>query len=195
MDGMTNPASGIWVIIVGAQTSLPPATRQRLASARTLGDQLGAPVAALLLSGADGETPPTQEAIAYGADKVLLVQNEHLATYSAPAYVAALDALATQARPELVLLSDDSLGRDLAPRLAYRLGGGLIAGVDPTTLEVDSYTRAPTANLRRWAGRLVTTYAGGSGTTVITLGSGATLEPYYDDWRYGDTETVDLEAL
>jgi electron transfer flavoprotein alpha subunit len=72
----------------------------------------------------------------------------------------------------------------------------VIPGVDPTTLEVDPYTRAPSASIRRWGGRLVTTYAGsGAGPVVITLGRGATLEPYYDDWRYGDTEPVDLAAL
>jgi electron transfer flavoprotein alpha subunit len=150
----------------------------------------------VLLGGPEGETPPAQEAIAYGADRVLLVQNDHLADYSALAHTAALDALARQGRPEIVLLPDDSPGRDLAPRLAYRLGGGVIPGVDPTTLEVDPYTRAPSASIRRWGGRLVTTYAGsGAGPVVITLSRGATLEPYYDDWRYGDTETVDLAAL
>ncbi len=195
MDTPT-PANGIWVLATTAQAALTPTSRQLLASARALGDQLGAPVTALLLGGLDGDTPPGQEAIAYGADKVLLLEARPLAAYSAPAYTAALAALARQGAPEIVLLGDDALGRDLAPRLAYRLGAGLIQGADPTTLEVDSYTRAPSAGVRRWGGRLTTTYAGtGDRPTVITLGAGATLEPYYDDWRYGDTETVDMAAL
>jgi electron transfer flavoprotein alpha subunit len=188
--------SGIWVLATVQGGALVPASRQLLATARSLGDQLGTTVTALLPGGEGEDTPPGQEAIAYGADKVVLLQDNHLARYSAPAYTAVLAALAGTGAPEIVLLADDAAGRDLAPRLAYRLGAGLIQGADPTTLEVDSYTRAPSAGVRRWNGRLTTTYAGtGTHPTVITLGAGAALEPYADDWRYGDTETLDLAAL
>jgi electron transfer flavoprotein alpha subunit len=188
--------SGIWVLATAPGGALTPGSRQWLATARALGDQLGTTVAALLLIGEADDPPPSQEAIAYGADKVFLLQDAHLARYSAPAYTAALAALAASAPPGMVLLGDDALDRDLAPRLAYRLGAGLIMGADPTTLEVDSYTSAPSAGVRRWNGRLTTTVAGtGTHPTVITLGAGAALEPYYDDWRYGDTDVVDLAAL
>ena len=193
---MTTAMSGIWVLATAPDGALTPGSLQQLATARALGDQLGTTVAALLLNGEDDDPPPGQEAIAYGADKVLLLQDARLDQYSAPTYTAALAALAGSAPPAMVLLGDDALGRDLAPRLAYRLGAGLIMGADPTTLEVDSYTSAPSAGVRRWNGRLTTTYAGtGDRPTVITLGAGATLEPYYDDWRYGDTDVVDLAAL
>ncbi len=192
----TTAMSGIWVLATAQGGALKASSRQLLASARSLGDQLGTTITALLLSGEGDDAPPGQEAIAYGADKVLLWQDGHLARYSTIATTTALAALAAQGMPEIVLLSDDAAGRDLAPRLAYRLGAGLIQGADPTTLEVDSYTRAPSAGVRRWGGRLTTTYVGtGTRPTVITLGSGAALEPYYDDWRYGDTETVDMAAL
>ena len=192
----TTVTGGLWVICGTAGGGLTAASRLVLAGARTLGDQLGAPVAALLLGGDDGAAPPTQEAIAYGADRVLVLHDARLAPYDAPAWTAALAALAAPARPALILLPDDSRGRDLAPRLAYTLGAALIAAVDPTTLEVDAYTGAPAATRRRWGGRLLTTLAGtGTGPAVITLGRGATLEPYYDDWRYGDTEMVDLTVL
>lgn len=196
MMDTTTAMSGIWVLATAPGGALTPGSRQLLAAARGLGDQLGTTITALLLGGEGEDAPPGQEAIAYGADKVLLLQDAHLARYSAPATTAALAALAGQAAPEITLLADDALGRDLAPRLAYRLGAGLILGADPTTLEVDSYTRAPSAGVRRWNGRLTTTYAGtGDRPVVITLGAGATLEPYYDDWRYGDTDVADLAAL
>jgi electron transfer flavoprotein alpha subunit len=43
--------------------------------------------------------------------------------------VSVLVQVAGQAKAQLVLLADDSLGKELAPRLAHRLGGGVVTEV------------------------------------------------------------------
>ena len=191
-------ARSIWVLPRADGPTLFPSGRQLLATARALADQGGMPVVAVLL-GPPSPTShqlPTQEAIAYGADRLVLLEDAQLGRYDVASFTAALAAYAAAAPPALVLLPDDRVGRDLAPRLAYALGAGLIVGADATTLEIDPYTHAPAATVRRWAGRLLTTYVGsGDGPTVITLAAGAAMEPYYDDWRYGDSEVVDLASL
>jgi electron transfer flavoprotein alpha subunit len=50
-----------------------------------------------------------------------------LGEYQGEIYLAALEAACAAASPRVVLLAADSLGRDLAPRLAHRLKGSMVS--------------------------------------------------------------------
>jgi len=65
------------------------------------------------------------EAILYGADKVYVIDNPLFKDYVTGSYVAALEKLEREVSPELLLLGHTSLGKDLAPRLAFRLKTGI----------------------------------------------------------------------
>lgn len=60
-----------------------------------------------------------------GADRVWLGQHPGFARYDADGYAAAVARAAEQERPAAVLFAASSMGRDLAPRVAARLGVGL----------------------------------------------------------------------
>jgi electron transfer flavoprotein alpha subunit len=60
-----------------------------------------------------------------GADQVLWVEHPLLANPQPDAIVASLTQVVPQARAHVVLLADDSCGREVAPRLAHRLQAGL----------------------------------------------------------------------
>ncbi len=60
-----------------------------------------------------------------GASRVFLMDNPALAQYSTQDYAAALAALARKISPSAIFFPATSLGRDLAPRLAARLGVAL----------------------------------------------------------------------
>jgi electron transfer flavoprotein alpha subunit len=85
--------------------------------------ELGVGTAAVLVGGAVAELAPG--AFAYGAAKVYVMENELLADYSAQGYALALTALAAEIRPEALFFPATAMGRDLAPRVAARLGVGL----------------------------------------------------------------------
>lgn len=85
--------------------------------------ELGVEAAAVLVGGAAAELAPG--AFAYGAAKVYVIENERLADYSAQGYALALAALAAEIRPEALFFPATAMGRDLAPRVAARLGVGL----------------------------------------------------------------------
>lgn len=70
-----------------------------------------------------------------GAGRVLAVEHEALADYQAELYLEAAQAVCRAAEPDVILFPADGAGRDLAPRLAARLGGGLVT--DCTGLDVD----------------------------------------------------------
>ena len=76
-----------------------------------------------------------KEAIAHGADKVLLVDNEVYGHYSTDAYTAAIVHCVEADCPTTILMGASPLGRDLGPRVAARLKTGLTA--DCTHLDVD----------------------------------------------------------
>ena len=59
-----------------------------------------------------------KEAIAHGADKVLLVDNEVYGHYSTDAYTAAIVHCVEADCPTTILMGASPLGRDLGPRVA-----------------------------------------------------------------------------
>ena len=96
---------------------------EALAEAKRRAAELGVATAAVLVGGAVADLAPG--AFAYGASKAYVIENELLADYSAQGYALALATLAAEIRPEALFFPATAMGRDLAPRVAARLGVGL----------------------------------------------------------------------
>ena len=75
--------------------------------------------------------------IYYGADEVLVVEDERIPDYLTLPYSRAIISAIKKIKPEIMLFSASSLGRDLAPRVASILDLGLSA--DCTGLDVGYY--------------------------------------------------------
>ena len=75
------------------------------------------------------------DVIKHGADKVIVVDDELLATYSTQFYADALTQVINAFKPDSLLTGATVLGRALAPRVAARLNAGLTA--DATKIEMD----------------------------------------------------------
>jgi len=65
------------------------------------------------------------ELSSHGAAKVYLLENASLDRYSTQDYAAVLAGLVKKINPSAVFFSATAMGKDLAPRLAARLGAGL----------------------------------------------------------------------
>ena len=84
-------------------------------SGRKLADELGEELGAVLVgSGVGGMA---QEAIAAGADKVYVVDDPQLEDYQTDSYVAVMEKASNQVMPQIILLGQNSVGRDLAGAL------------------------------------------------------------------------------
>ena len=154
---------GTGILVVGELADGAPisATLEALAAARALSDALGGEQVVVLLPGeAAGAAPQT--AIAYGADAVCTVQDPALAGGNPEALTAAAEAAVAHVGPRFVIGSKTITGRDVMPRLAFRLGTALAQ--DCTMLGVD-------ANGRLLATR--PTYGGNTEATVVCLGTPA----------------------
>jgi electron transfer flavoprotein alpha subunit len=73
------------------------------------------------------------ELIQYGADRVVVVEDEKLNQYTSDGFSQALLAVIEQEKPEGLVLGHTALGKDLSPRIAGKLSSGLIS--DATAVE------------------------------------------------------------
>lgn len=94
-----------------------------LSEAKRRADELGAEVVAALV-GLNMECF-SPEIFSFGASKVFLLENPLLGQYSSQGYAHALFDLAREINPKAILFAATSLGKDLAPRLAAKLGASL----------------------------------------------------------------------
>jgi electron transfer flavoprotein alpha subunit len=110
---------GVLILCEIKEAKLAAITTELLGCGRKLADDLGQELAAVLVG--SGVAGLAKEAIAYGADKVYVVDDPQLKDYQTDAYVPVMEKVVGQAAPQVLLMGQTSIGRDLAPRLAFRL--------------------------------------------------------------------------
>jgi electron transfer flavoprotein alpha subunit len=116
---------GILILATIKDGRLTRDTRELLAGARKLQEKLARPVAAALVGTDVGAYVPLL--LAYGVDQVYRAEHPLLDGYQGDAYTLALHQICERAQPAVVLLPGDVMGRELGPRLAYRLRAAFIA--------------------------------------------------------------------
>lgn len=124
-----------------------------IGEAKKLAAKLNVPVTAALIG--NKVEGLAQTLVEYGADKVVIVDNELLKQYDTEAYAQALKAIIDAKKPEIVLLGATTLGRDLAPRVSSRLATGLTA--DCTKLDIDDETKVFGMTRPAFGGNLMAT--------------------------------------
>jgi electron transfer flavoprotein alpha subunit len=144
-------ATGVLVLGDSIGGELSPTSRELLAVGRKAADDLGEALAVSLLG--DTLDVPSQQAIAFGADKVYAVTHPLLADYNVDLSLTALDSLCREVAPRVVLIGRTNEGRELAPRLAFRLGVGLAQ--DCLEVSVDPESKSLLANRPVYGGNAV----------------------------------------
>ena len=123
----------IWVFIEVVNGSPKNVGLELLGPAKKLSAEAGEQAIAVVIGG-DTEKA-VKAATSYGADQLIVVEGADFADYSTDAYTNAFAELVAKYSPAAILFGATSNGRDLAPRLAARLGAGLAA--DCTAIERD----------------------------------------------------------
>lgn len=123
------------VLVVGdiIEGKLAAITAEMLGAGKKLATKLGEPLCAALLG--SGIKALAADAIAAGAEKVFVVDDDNLKDYQSDAYVMAVESAIKQANPRIVLMGQGNMGRDLAPRLAFRFNTAV--SMDCVDLDVD----------------------------------------------------------
>lgn len=98
--------------------------KEAISQGRFLADKLGQEVAVLLI----GSEISTQvdEVKKYGPHEIYLADNQALELYNTETYSSVLTGLLRQLNPGLILMAHTAMGKDFAPRVAQRVGAGLV---------------------------------------------------------------------
>lgn len=126
---------GIWVFASHQPEKINKSTLELIAKGRELAGKLGVDLS-VVLAGCE-VSQFADMLVKYGADKVYLVEHEKLREYSTIPYADVVTQLIRQEKPEIVIFPADTIGRDLAPRVAARLETGLTA--DCTDLDIGDF--------------------------------------------------------
>ena len=144
-------ARGVLVIGEVSAGQLSSTTHEVLAAGRPLAEQTGTALAVGLVG--HNLTGVAQDALYAGGDRVYTVDDTLLATGHLELSLAALVELCRAVAPEIILLGRTALGRDLAPRLACRLGVGVLQ--DCLRVELDTTSGRLTATRPVYGGNVL----------------------------------------
>jgi electron transfer flavoprotein alpha subunit len=137
-EGKASSYSGdVWVYIEQEEGAINPASLELLGEATRLAGLLDEKVGAVLVG--KNIKSLASELIGSGADKVYVAEDKLLEHFLPVPYTKAVSQLIERYRPQIVLFSATPLGRELSPRVAYRLKSGLTA--DCTRLDIMDFKK------------------------------------------------------
>jgi electron transfer flavoprotein alpha subunit len=158
--------SNVLVVAEHLHGKFPKTTLVGLTAGKTLAEKSGGKVLAIVLGkGIDGLA---SELASYGVD-VVAVDGPQFEHYVADAYTAAIADVVKQKSVEDVVATATALGKDLLPRLAARLGAGMVS-------DISGIVDGTTFVRPMWAGNLFATVKVEAGPRVISV-RGTAFEP------------------
>jgi electron transfer flavoprotein alpha subunit len=183
---------GILVCGELADGKLASITTELLGCGRRLADDLKENLSLLLTSDAVGGA--SKEGIAFGADKVYIVEHPALKEYQADSYMQVVEKVVKDISPRVILMGQTSMGRDLAPRLAFRLGTS--ATTDCLDLRIDPGTKLLMETRPVYGGNAQATFTSESMPQVVTIRTKAMSPLERDDSRKGEVipTKIDLDT-
>ncbi|MFP3897724.1 MAG: electron transfer flavoprotein subunit alpha/FixB family protein [Dehalococcoidia bacterium] len=182
------------VLVFGelADAKLASITTELLGCGRKLADDLKEEIACLLASDTVGAA--SKDAVAFGADKVYVVEDPALKEYQADSYMQVAEKLVKEISPRIVLIGQTSMGRDLAPRLAFRLGTSVTT--DCLDLSIDAETKLLTATRPVYGGNAQAVFISELMPQMVTVRAKAMSALERDDSRKGEVipSKVDIDT-
>ena len=187
-------ADGSGVLIVGDTTDgqLGSTTGELIAAGQIIAADLDENLSVALLG--DTLDDAEQQAIAHGAQKVFAVTHPLLAEYQVDLHLSALETLCKETNPRVILIARTNEGRELAPRLAFRLGVGLAQ--DCLEVSVDSSEKKLLANRPVYGGNAIAVVRCDQTPQIAAIRPKAYEPTETDSSRQGEVVSfpVDLDA-
>jgi len=144
---------GCWVFVEQSRGRPARVSLELLGKGKELAVKLGVDLTAIVLGDALGSLP--QELIAYGAERILVAADPILKEYRTELYAEVVAGAVIERKPEVLIVGATPIGRDLAPRLSFRLNAGCTA--DCTGLDIDQENRLFVSTRPAFGGNVVAT--------------------------------------
>ena len=159
---------GIFVFAQQVDGELSGISLELLGKARELAEHIEEKTVTAVLIG-DGIGGLADTLAAYGADRVIVVDDPVCKDYRTEPYAHALASVIRKFRPEILLIGATAIGRDLAPRVSARVRTGLTA--DCTQLEIGDFPLQPVPGREseQKHGQLLMTRPAFGGNTIATI--------------------------
>ncbi len=177
---------GVMVFGETVEGKLASIATELLGCGRKLADELKEELSCLLLGSKISEL--AKEAIAYGADKVYVVDDSPLKDYQTDTYAPILVEIIKESSPRVLLLGQSTIGRDLAPRLAFKLQTGL--STDCIDLNIDPSTKSLLQTRPVYGGNALATFTSDTFPQMATVRQKAMSPLEHDDSRKGEVITI-----
>ena len=156
---------GVFVFAQQVDNKLSGIALELVCKGKDLAKDLGTEVTAVLVG--SGVKDLADELAAYGADKVILVDDPELKEYRTEPYAHALSSVIEKYKPEIFLVGATAIGRDLGPRVSARIHTGLTA--DCTQLEIGDFPINPVPGKEQLHNQLLMTRPAFGGNTIATI--------------------------
>ncbi len=156
---------GVFVFAQQVDNVLNPIAFELIGEGKKLAKELDTEVTAVLVG--DNVANLADELAAYGADRVILVEDAQLKDYRTEPYTHALASIINEYKPDVFLVGATAIGRDLGPRVSARVHTGLTA--DCTLLEVGSFPINPMPGKEQKHNQLLMTRPAFGGNTIATI--------------------------
>jgi len=178
---------GVLVYCEVVKEKLAPIATELLGCGRRLADDLGQELYAVLIG--NDISRLAQETIAFGADKVYIVDDPLLKDYRTDAYVIVMERVVKQAMPRILIAGQTFIGRDLVPRLAFRLG--TTASMDCVELAIDPDSKLLWQTKPVYGGNARAIFTCGCYPQIATVRAKAMSPLERDDSRQGEVITIE----
>lgn len=156
---------GVYIFAQQVDNKLSNIAFELLGKAKDLAKDLDTHVAAVLIGA--GVKDLADELAAYGADKVIVVDDPALKEYRTEPYAHALSSVINKYKPEIMLVGATAIGRDLGPRVSARVATGLTA--DCTKLDIGDFPLNPIEGREQKHNQLLMTRPAFGGNTIATI--------------------------
>jgi len=178
---------GVMIFTEVAGGKLAAIATELLGCGRKLADELGEELSALLIG--SEVSGLAQEAIAFGADKVYVVDDALLKDYRTDSYISVAEKVVNDVKPQILLMGQTTIGRDFAPRLAFKLETA--ASMDCVELAIEPDSKKLLQTKPVYGGNARAIFITESMPQMATVRAKA-MEPLAkDDSRKGEVITID----
>ena len=129
----------VWIFVEHESDKVSSVSFELLGEGRKLADAVGCKLCGMLFGDKEAVDKFAKEAIAYGAEKVYVMESPLFKQYRTDPYAKAAVDLIRKYKPEIVLFGATTQGRDFAGTVATTIEVGLTA--DCTGLDIDPETK------------------------------------------------------
>lgn len=158
---------------------------EAIAAAKEIAD--GGEIAALLLGKGAGSL--ADQFFQYGADRVIVADNDHLQTYTPEGYTQAVIQMIEKENPDGIILGHTSIGKDIAPRVAAKLNSGLVSDA----VRVENVGGEYIFTRPIYSGKAFEKAVVKEGLVFATIRPNNIAVPEKDESRTGEVSTVHVE--